>query len=150
MVQLAPLARGVDGVAADAGVLGALAHGEPDLHTALRPGPRSRTSKRVVMGITFQGAPGGAVPVTGAGCWCGTSIKPWAHVCARNLVSVRLRAWAVDRSALRRWCRGGGALRSTGDASRIGPCENAVNLNRATASHVAGLTAYGRSSTFEA
>src|SRR5215472_17177244 len=40
VMQLAPLARGVDGVATDAGVLGALAHGEPDLHTALRPGPR--------------------------------------------------------------------------------------------------------------
>src|SRR5829696_6932973 len=47
MVQLAPLARGVDGVAADAGVLGALTHGQPGLHTALPPrsarrGPRNK------------------------------------------------------------------------------------------------------------
>src|SRR6266545_2579168 len=47
MLQLAPLARGVDGVAADAGVLGALSHGEPGLHTALprrsaRRGPRNK------------------------------------------------------------------------------------------------------------
>src|SRR5947199_8695669 len=52
MVQLAPLARGVDGVAAHARVLGALTHGEPGLHAALpRRSARSRTPKRVVMRI---------------------------------------------------------------------------------------------------
>src|SRR6266542_7160492 len=56
--QLGTLARRVDGVAAHAGVLGALTLGEPSLHTALpRRSALSRTTNQVVTGFRRRGAP---------------------------------------------------------------------------------------------
>jgi hypothetical protein len=73
------------------------------------------------------------VPVTGAGCWCGTSIKPWAHVVRTELVmrpaeDFGRRPERAPQVVPRRGCS-----QSTGDVSRIGPCEDVVNLKRAAA-----------------
>src|SRR6266849_3499127 len=97
VVQLTSLARGVDRVATHTGVLGALTHGEPGLHTALpRKSARSRTKRRVVMGVYAPRRAGdvaGAVLVMGADAGPDASIGPrgrlvhavWATISAIGL-----------------------------------------------------------------
>jgi len=117
MTEFATFARGVDGVAAHAGVLGALTHSEPGLHTALRTSAQWRTDLAAGFGqVVLPGALDRKYPHA-ATEWSWQFVFPAGRICRDERFGPPTR-YHLHESVIQRAVTAAG--RKAGLAKRVG------------------------------